>query len=162
VSYSNLIGRGQLPVAGGLFLGNDLAQVLNSTATFPITQDQRNTARARFRYQLAPRVWMALGAEYGSGLPVELDSLDASFLAQQYGAAVIGRVNFARGRVRPSAAVDASLGLDLWKKERRSVRLQADVFNLADRLNVINFAGLFSGTAIAPGRNFAIRLQAEF
>jgi hypothetical protein len=162
VSYSNLIGRGQLPVAGGLFLGNDLAQVLNSTATFPITQDQRNTARARFRYQLAPRIWMALGAEYGSGLPVELDSSDPSFLAQQYGPAVIARLNLSRGRVRPFSAVDASLGLDLWKKERRSLRLQADVFNLADRLNVINFAGLFSGTAIAPGRNFAIRLQTEF
>ena len=29
---------------------------------------------------------------------------------------------------------------------KRSLRVQADVRNLTDRLNVINFAGLFSGT----------------
>ena len=32
----------------------------------------------------------------------------------------------------------------------------------ADRLNVINFAGLFSGTAIAASRSVAARLTAEF
>lgn len=162
MSYSNLTGKGRLPVAGGLFLGNDVGQILNSTATFPITQDQRNTARVRFRWQAAPRVWVASSAEYSSGLPIEIDSPDPAFLAAQYGQRVIDRVNFSLGRVRPSSSVDLSIGVDVWKKERRSVRLQADVFNLTDRLNVINFAGLFSGTAVAPGRNFAIRLQTEF
>jgi hypothetical protein len=42
------------------------------------------------------------------------------------------------------------------------VTVQADVLNLADRLNVINFAGLFSGTAIAPPRSFGVRLRTEF
>jgi outer membrane receptor for Fe3+-dicitrate len=50
----------------------------------------------------------------------------------------------------------------VWKKEKQSLRLQADVQNLTDRLNVINFAGLFSGTAIAPPRSAAMRVQAEF
>ena len=36
------------------------------------------------------------------------------------------------------------------------------MLNLANRLNVINFAGLFSGTALAPPRGFSLRLQAEF
>ena len=40
--------------------------------------------------------------------------------------------------------------------------MQADLFNVFDRLNVINFAGLLSGTAIAPRRSFAMRLQASF
>jgi outer membrane receptor for Fe3+-dicitrate len=74
----------------------------------------------------------------------------------------VGKVNFVRGRVRPSATVDASVGYDLWVHDQRSLRLQADVFNLADRLNVINFAGTFSGTAVAPGRTFAIRLRGGF
>ena len=39
---------------------------------------------------------------------------------------------------------------------------QADVLNLTNRLNVINFAGLFSGTAIGAPRSFSIRLSAEF
>jgi hypothetical protein len=42
------------------------------------------------------------------------------------------------------------------------VRLQADAANLADRLNVIDFAGLFSGNAVAPPRSFGIRLEASF
>ena len=42
------------------------------------------------------------------------------------------------------------------------VRLQADLLNLTNRLNVIDFAGLFSGTALAPPRSVAVRLQAEF
>ena len=36
------------------------------------------------------------------------------------------------------------------------------VVNLTNRLNVINFAGLFSGTAFAPPRTFGVRAQVEF
>ena len=45
---------------------------------------------------------------------------------------------------------------------RGTQRVQADVLNLTNRLNVINFAGLFSGTAIGPPRSIAVRLSAEF
>jgi len=41
--------------------------------------------------------------------------------------------------VRPSASFDASAGVSLYQLDRKSVRLQADVFNLLDRLNVIDF-----------------------
>jgi hypothetical protein len=34
--------------------------------------------------------------------------------------------------------------------------------NLNGRLNVIDFGGLFSGNAIAPGRSFALRLNTSF
>ena len=54
------------------------------------------------------------------------------------------------------------MGAEVWRKEKHSVSVQADALNLTDRLNVINFAGLFSGTAIAPPRSFGIRLRAEF
>jgi hypothetical protein len=68
----------------------------------------------------------------------------------------------ARGRVLRFASVDASIGIVLVKTSKRAVRLQADVLNLTDRLNVIDFAGVFSGTALAPPRSVAIRLQAAF
>jgi len=42
------------------------------------------------------------------------------------------------------------------------MRLQADIQNLNNRINVINFAGLFSGTGIAAPRGYAIRLETEF
>ena len=83
-------------------------------------------------------------------------------LVQQYGPDVVSRVNLQRGRVRPSFSLDASVGADLWVHDKRSVRLQADAINLTDRLNVINFASLFSGTAIAPPRSVSARLKLTF
>ena len=161
VSYSNMLGVGYLPVTGGLFLGSDGAGLLGGTDRFPLTQDQRNAVRSRFRYQVAPRFWLALGGSYSSGLPVEFDGSYADAIAQ-YGPRIVDRVNFARGRVRPSLSLDASAGVVAWQKEKRSVRIQADVRNLANRLNVINFAGLFSGTAIAEPRSYGLRLETEF
>jgi len=59
-------------------------------------------------------------------------------------------VNFDVGRVKPSFSLDAPVGTDLWKKDKLALRLQADVQNINNRLNLINFAGLFSGNAISP------------
>jgi len=81
---------------------------------------------------------------------------------EQYGQRIVGRVDFERGRVRPSMSLDLSGSLIAFKTKAQQFRIQADVVNLTDRLNVINFAGLFSGMAIAPPRSFAIRLHADF
>jgi hypothetical protein len=157
------LGRGRLPIAGGLFLEDGADQLLNSTDQFAITQDQRNTARARLRVQITSRLWAGAGAQYGSGLPVELDEApDTPLLLQQYGAAVLERVNFGRGRVRPSFSLDLSAGADLLRREHWKVRVQGDVMNVSNRLNVINFAGLFSGTALDAPRWGAVRLEMEF
>ena len=117
--------------------------------------------RGRLRYQVMSKVWAAFGGAYGSGLPVEFDGT-REVAVSQYGERIVDRVNFDGARVRPSLALDASTGVDLWKREKRSLHLQADVRNLANRLNVINFAGLFSGTAIGAARRVAARLSAEF
>lgn len=163
LSYSNMIGIGQYPIAGGLFLDDGAADLLDSKERFAVTQDQRNTVRAMARVEITPRLWMSGSGWYNSGLPVETGELNTrAVLLAQYGANVVSRVNFSRGRVRPSTAVDVSAGAALLKHERRSLTLQADAMNLGDRLNVINFAGLFSGTALAPGRTFGVRLRAEF
>jgi len=162
VSYSYLVGAAYLPVTGGLFLGEEASNALSQTSgRFWVTQDQRHTVRTRFRYQLAERLWVALGGEYGSGLPVEFNGTEQQAVTQ-YGQEIVDRVNFATGRVRPSLAIDVSTGADLWKKDKRSVRLQADVQNLNNRLNLIDFAGLFSGNSIAPPRSYDLRLTTTF
>lgn len=162
LSYANMLGVGRFPITGGLLLDDRAPQLLTATDRFPVSQDQRNTARAAMRFQIAPRLWTSWSGSYNSGLPVE--SLDQSipFLTSQYGAAVVSRVNFDRGRVRPSFSLDASVGADLWRAEKRSLSVQADVVNLTDRLNVINFAGLLSGTAIGVPRSFGVRTRLEF
>jgi outer membrane cobalamin receptor len=162
VSYSYMVGAAYLPVTGGLFLGVDASNALSQTnGRFWVTQDQRNTLRTRFRYQFVPRVWAAIGAEYGSGLPVEFAGTPQQAIAQ-YGVTIINRVNFLQARVKPSLSVDASLGADVWKKDKLALRLQADVQNINNRLNLINFAGLFSGNTIAPPRSYTIRLTTNF
>ena len=162
LSYSYMVGSTYLPVTGGLFLGDDAASALSKTAgRIWNTQDQRNTGRTRFRYLLTSRLWAGLGAEYGSGLPVAFAGTQQQAVAQ-YGAQIVERVNFARNRVKPSFSLDASLGTEVWKRDAVQVRLQADATNLTNRLNVIDFAGLFSGNAVAPPRSFAVRLEASF
>ncbi len=162
VSYSYMVGSAYFPVTGGLFLGQSATNALTQlSGRFWVSQDQRNTVRTRFRYQFLPRLWGAVGAEYGSGLPVDFDGTYEEALAE-YGQAVIDRVNFYRDRVRQSLSVDASVGADIWKKDNLAMRLQFDAQNLNNRLNLIDFAGLFSGNAIAPPRSYAIRLQTSF
>ena len=75
--------------------------LLQSKAEFAITQDQRNTVRGHVRLQPWRRLWVAMGASYGSGLPVELaESASIANLEQHYGSRILARVNFDRGRVR--------------------------------------------------------------
>ncbi len=158
LSYSYIVGNVWFPVTGGLFLGDDAVNATTQlSGHFPDSQDQRHTARARLRYQLTSRLWFAGGAEYGSGLPFEFTGKVDQALAE-YGQQVLNRIDLANGRIRSTLSVDLSAGADLYKKETRLLRLQADVENLNNRLNVLDFAGLFSGSAIAPPRSYFLRL----
>jgi hypothetical protein len=164
VSYSNQSASAQGPITGGLFLGSEAGDELTDTSRFAVTQDQRNTVRARVRMQATKRVWAAVSANYGSGLPIELDpsSLDLSFLLAQYGEEILSRVNLERGRVKPNFSLGAAAGAELYRKESRTLNLQVEATNLTDRVNVLNFAGLFSGTAVAAPRSASVRLRFTF
>jgi outer membrane receptor protein involved in Fe transport len=174
VSYSNMLGTATSPVTGGLFLhGGEAEELRDVVQTFPISQDQRNTLAAQVRFQPHSRVWLMTGVRYGSGLPVELEDDDEDEdedateeeddddddSPQPISQAILERVNFERGRIRPNLSLDAAVGLRVWERDTRSVSLQLDVRNLTDRLNVINFSGLFSGTALAPGRQVTLQMK---
>ena len=173
VSYSNLLGRATSPVTGGLFIeGGEAKELRDVVERFPISQDQRNTVAARFLFDLHRRVWLGIGARYGSGLPVELADGDDGDEgeASEHGTGeehfippeILERVDFERARVRPNFSLDFSAGARLWEADAQSVSVQFDVRNLTDRLNVVNFNGLFSGTALAPGRLATVRLKMRF
>jgi hypothetical protein len=161
VGYSFMRGIGELPVTGGLFLGEDTEE-LDSTANFPLTQDQRHTIRARATYHLLPSTWVAVVGSYGSGLPFEDFEGTPEEAAEQFGEDVLDRVNFETGRVKPNASLDVAGGVTIAKSATHVVRLQAEARNLTNRFDVINFAGLFSGTALAAPRSFSVRLRWEF
>lgn len=162
LSYSYMVGAVWFPVTGGLFLGDDAASAaIQTTGHFPNTQDQRNTVATRLQYSATHRLWFAAGAMYGSGLPFDYTGDQDTALAQ-YGPAVLSHINFDRGRIRPQLSLNSSLGLDLLNNNERTLSLQVTADNLADRLNVIDFGGLFSGNAIGPGRAIYARLRARF
>jgi len=162
VSYSYIVGNVWNPVTGGLFLGDDATGATTQlTGHFPDSQDQRQTIRARVRYQAAPRLWIAVGSDYNSGLPFQPD-LTAQQYATEYGQAVINHLNFNRDRISPYLTENVSVGANLYQQEKRSVRLQADAQNLSNELEVIDFGGLFSGNALGPSRQYTLRLVTTF
>ena len=161
-SYSYIVGNAWYPVTGGLFLGNDATSaVAQLTGHFPDSQDQRHTIRARAHYQIAPRLWMALGADYNSGLPFQPDLTPEQY-ATEYGQVVINRLNFNRDRISPYFAQNLTVGADLLKREKFTTRFQGDIANVGNTLELIDFEGLFSGNAIGPGRQYTFRVLTTF
>jgi hypothetical protein len=161
-SYSYQVGNVWLPVTGGLFLGSDASDAAASlSGHVPNSQDQRNTFRGRMRYRINPRLWIAGGAEFDSGLPFEFEG-DSSTVLAQYGPQVLARLNFNRGRILPSLLLNASAGATLHRSDRFTTTLQADGENLNNTLDVLDFGGLFSGNAIGPPRSAFLRLSTTF
>ncbi|MGB9240743.1 MAG: carboxypeptidase regulatory-like domain-containing protein [Terriglobales bacterium] len=169
LSESYIVGNAWYPVTGGLLLGVSKTCIIQPTGStclplsghFPDSQDQRHSVRGRLRYQLHPRVWIAGGIQYDTGLPFQIDTSPAQALAE-YGPQVIARINFARGRIYPAFQVNASAGADVYKSDRITTRFQIDGQNLNNILNVIDFGGLFSGNAIGPSRSVSARLTTTF
>jgi len=82
--------------------------------------------------------------------------------AAEYGQVVVNHLNFSRDRISPYITQNASAGVTLYQGEKRSVRFQADVANLSNTLELIDFGGLFSGNAIGPAREYTFRLVTSF
>ena len=165
VSYSLLKGTARLPLVGGLFLGEEALDALEAAGDAPITQDQRHTARGQLRVSATNRLWLAATVRYGSGLPVELEG-DAGeeVLAAQFGDETLQRVDLERGRVRANLGIDLGAGVSVWRNDmaRRRLNVRIEAANITNRLNVINFAGLFSGTALGAPRGVSVRIQYQF
>jgi outer membrane cobalamin receptor len=163
MSWTNERGNGYFPATGGLFLGDNAAQAIQQTSgVFPVTQEQRNAVRVRFRYDLSSRFWVAFGGSYDSGLPIDFGGTEADAAAQGYTQNILNRVNFSDLRPRPLWSLNASAGVIISKSEKFPVRFQVDGTNLTDSVNVLDFSGLFSGTAIGIGRSVDARLLFSF
>ena len=160
LAYTWMRGEAELPVTGGLFLGDEV-DLGESGERFPITQDQRHTLRGRLAAQFTPAAWVALATTFDSGLPFE-DEGDTAGADDEIPQDILDEVNFDTGRVRPAWTFDVSAGWRLAKRRGRELQLQADVRNLTNTLRVINFSGVFSGTALAAPRTIAVRVRVDF
>ena len=159
LNYSNMRGLGYLPITGGLLLGDGGNEGEGDRFRFRrISGTPSAVARGTTSHRAHG---FAVAGSYGSGLPVEEEG-DLDSAVAQYGPRTLSRVDFGTGRVKSSWALDASASVMLAKADDRSIRLQVDVINLTNHFNVVNFAGLSSGTALGAPRTLAIRLEATF
>ena len=74
----------------------------------------------------------------------------------------MNEVNFNAGSVRPNFSLDAAAGATLFHKEGRDISFEIEGHNLTDKVNVLDFASLFSGTAVAPPISVSARLKVGF
>jgi hypothetical protein len=125
---------------------------------------RRRFALPRELEEATRRIWTAVSADNGSGLPTEIDpnNINLNFLLTQYGPEILSRVNLDRGRVRPNFSLGAAAGIELYKRESGRLNLQVETNNLTGRVNVLNFAGLFSGTAVGTPRSASVHLRFTF
>jgi outer membrane cobalamin receptor len=158
-SYSYLSGFVDSPVTGGLFLEEDEADLISVRQRFRLTQEQRHTGYSRLQRSFGSRVWVQTSGWYGSGLPIEREADDD---IDGFDPRILERVDLERNRVRASWSMDLGAGTLIWQRDRERVRVQVDLMNLFDRLNVVNFSGAFSGTALAPGRVASVRAVFDF
>jgi len=59
------------------------------------------------------RIWLAMGAQYGSGLPANIGNANVNDLLAAFGQRILDRVDLARGRVRPNFSLDVAAGAEI-------------------------------------------------
>ncbi len=163
VSWSNMRGNGHFPVTGGLFLGDEAAQAVSATSgVFPVSQDQRKilcgpVTGTRSLRAYGPRSEAPTTAAC-RWISTELTPRQPPSMAKIFWIASISPIT-ARATWIHAESVGRSNSPQAGKVG--SLRFQADVINVTNQLNVINFAGLFSGTgaggAAKRGRTFTFR-----
>ena len=165
ISYANSHAYGVTPITGGLFLGEDPAELQTTGVKFSADHDQRNSAQFQLGYNHRKSgMYVTFAGRYDSGVPTDVEpgTTLADFTAQGFDPRLYGEIDFQRGRVRPRTVFDLSVGADLMQNERVSMNLQFDVQNLTNELYLYNFQSVFSGTHVGPPRLISGRLSLRF
>ena len=163
-SFANARAYGVTPINGGLFLGEDPADLQISGLKFANDHDQRNELQFRLSYNHKSGFYAIFNGRYDSGVPTDVEpgTTLAQFAADGFDPRLYDQIDFQRGRVRPRTILDFSVGADLFQKERTSLNVQFDVQNLTNRLFLYNFESVFSGTHVGYPRLVSGRIGLRF
>lgn len=141
------------PVTGGLFVEDDVIEIVDGTAFTP-DHDQRNVGSFGLTYDHARTgFWASFTGRYESGTPLEMDEDELE------GRPGSDLVDVERGRVRPRQIFDILAGTRLFRSGGHEFSLRAAILNLAGERFAYNFGNPFSGTHFGPGRTLQIGLQ---
>ena len=149
------------PLSGGLFLGEEALELLNS-GPFHIDHDQTWSSQGSFNYEHGSGMWTGFSGRYDGGTPVEIDDL-AAILADPDVNEGLEFIDMSSNlfRVQSRTILSWSIGFD-YPREDPKVSLQFDVLNLTDQKRLFNFLSVFSGTHVVPPRSASARLQYRF
>jgi len=163
-SYANARAYGVTPINGGLFLGEDPADLQVPGLKFANDHDQRNEAQFQVSYNHRSGFYASLSGRYDSGVPADIEpgTTLAQFVAGGFDPRLYNDIDFDRGRVRPRTILNTSIGMDFFQKERTNLNVQLDVQNITNELFLYNFESVFSGTHVGFPRLISGRIGIRF
>ena len=147
------------PFTGGLFLGSAALDLL-SEGPFVIDHDQTLGVSGSLVYRPAKRWWTSWRLRHDSGLVANPSdprqvAADPDYFDQ------LPYVNLSGDppRVRPRTVVDASIGYECYRGDRRRWEVVLQVSNLANRKALYSFQSVFVGTRVVQPRTASLRLR---
>lgn len=147
------------PFTGGLFLGSAAIDALSS-GPFLADHDQVLGASGHLVFRPAKRWWITSRARYDSGLVPNPSDPDEVRADPDY-ADLLPYVDLLGSppRIRPRTVVDASLGYEHFRGDRRAWELVLLVSNLTNREGLYNFQSIFVGTRVIQPLAASVRLR---
>lgn len=147
------------PFTGGLFLGSAALDAL-SEGPFVIDHDQALGMSGNLIYRLAKRWWTSWQLRYDSGLvsnPSDPDEVaaDIDYYDQLPYVDLLGDPP----RIRPRGIVDASLGYEHYRGDRRAWEVVLQVSNLTNQRGLYSFQSVFVGTRVVQAFTASARLR---
>ena len=163
-SFANSRAYGVTPINGGLFLGEDPANLQISGLKFANDHDQRNELQVHLSYNHKSGFYAIFNGRYDTGVPTDVapGTTLAQFVAAGFDPRLYNLIDFQRNRVRPRTILDLSLGVDLFQKERMSMNVQFDIQNLTNQPFLYNFESVFSGTHVGYPRLISGKIALRF
>lgn len=164
LSLANSRAYGVTPINGGLFLGEDPADLQLTGLKFANDHDQRNELQFHLSYNHKSGFYASFNGRYDTGVPTDVEpgTTLAQFVADGFDPRLYNLIDFQRNRVRPRTILDLSVGADLFQKERMSMNVQFDIQNLTNRPFLYNFESVFSGTHVGYPRLISGRIALRF
>jgi outer membrane receptor protein involved in Fe transport len=144
------------PVTGGLFLEDDVADIIAGGEFIP-DHDQFLVSSGGVTWT-PPRSGAAFSftIRHETGTPIESDADEVEELRSRPGAET---VDFARGRVAARTVASLQAEVPIWRDGHRSALIRAAALNLFDARYAYNFGNPFSGTHFGAPRTLSLSLR---
>ena len=147
------------PFTGGLFLGSAALDAL-AEGPFVIDHDQALGVTGNLIYRPARGWWTSWQLRHDSGL-VSNPSVPAEVAADPDYFDQLPYVNLLGDppRIRPRTVVDASVGYERYRGDRRVWELAFQVSNLTNRKGLYSFQSVFVGTRVIQPLTASLKLR---